>query len=168
MVEHHRERAREIGRLSFAVLTVSDSKSLEEDASGSEIVRGVEGAGHAVRRRSIVRDEAGAIRSEVAAFLLDPDVQAIVTTGGTGVTSRDVTPEALSPLVEKLLEGFGELLRAASQREVGTAALASRAFAFVARSKPVFCLPGSPRAVALAMRELVLPEAAHLVAELRR
>ncbi len=95
-------------------------------------------------------------------------MEAVVTTGGTGITSRDVTPEALAPLVEKRLYSFSHLFAAASARDVGSAALLSRAFAFTARRKPVFCLPGSPRAVATAMSEVVLPEIAHVVAELHR
>ena len=168
MVEHHRRRASEIGPLAFGVLTISDSKSLEEDASGGRIVELLVAAGHTVGRREIVKDDPGSIRGAVAGFLTDPTVQAVVTTGGTGVTSRDVTPEAMAPLAEKRLDGFGELFRAISHREVRGAAMLSRAFAFVAVGKPVFCLPGSPDAVGLAMRELVVPEAGHIVAELRR
>jgi len=168
MVEHHRHRAREIGPLAFGVLAISDSKELAEDASGTRIVELLAAAGHSVRRREIVKDDTGSIRGAVARLLADGTVQVVVTTGGTGVTSRDVTPEALSPLAEKRLEGFGELFRAISRQAVGSAAMLSRAFAFVALGKPVFCLPGSPDAVTLAMTELVIPEAGHIVAELRR
>ena len=150
------------------MLTVSDSRSLAEDASGDRIRSLVEAAGHAVARRERVRDEADEIREAMRRFLEAPDVDVVVTTGGTGLAARDVTPEAVLPLFERRVPGFGELFRMLSFGAIGASAMLSRAEAGVAHRKPAFLLPGSPDACALAMEKLVLPEAGHLVGLLRR
>ena len=162
--EHKARAPRE--RLRFGVLTVSDSRSAPEDRSGDEIASIVKAAGHDVTARDLVRDEAGDVRAAVERLVGACDV--VVVTGGTGVAPRDVTPEAIAPLFEKRLPGFGELFRALSWQEVGSSAMMSRAEAGIVAGRPVFLLPGSPGACRLAMERLVIPEAPHLVGLLRR
>lgn len=166
VVEAHREWAPD--RLGFGVVTVSDSRTEADDAGGAAIVRLVEEGGHRVAARVIVRDEVAAVRGAVGALLADPEVDVVVLTGGTGVSPRDLTPEAVESLLERRLPGFGELFRQLSFAEVGAAAMLSRAGAGVAAGRAVFWLPGSPAGVELGMRELILPEAGHLVAQARR
>jgi molybdenum cofactor biosynthesis protein B len=155
-------------QLGWGVLTVSSSRTLADDGGGQRLVALLGEAGHRQVRRDLVPDDAAAISAAVAALLEDEAVDVVVTTGGTGVSPSDVTPEAVAPLLERPLDGFGELFRSLSFAEVGAAALLSRAIAGVAGRKAVFVLPGSPAAVELAMRRLVLPVAAHLVGQLRR
>jgi molybdenum cofactor biosynthesis protein B len=152
----------------FGLLTVSDSRTSATDRSGDECARLVLAAGHEVARRALVRDEASDIRKAVEALLADATVEVVVATGGTGVAPRDVTPDAVAPLFEKRLPGFGEIFRMLSWTEVGSAAMLSRAEAGVAAGKPVFLLPGSPSACRLAMERLILPETGHLAGLLRR
>lgn len=154
-------------RLRFVVITMSDSRAPAEDASGDLIAELARAAGHEVGERVLVRDEADEIRRAFEAALASP-AQVVVGTGGTGVAPRDVTPEAVGPLLERRLPGFGELFRMLSHQEIGSAAMASRAEAGVARGKLVFLLPGSPKACRLAMERLVLPEAPHLAGLLSR
>lgn len=165
-VKEHRAAAPD--SLGFAVLTVSDSRTATDDRSGDVIRRALTEAGHRVETSLIVPDEPADIRSAVQAFLQDPDVDVVVTTGGTGLGARDVTLETLSPLFDRDVPGFGELFRMLSFDEVGSAAMLSRAAAGLAGVKPIFCLPGSPKAVALGMERLIVPEAAHLVGVARR
>ncbi len=154
--------------LGFAALTISDSRTAADDAGGRTIREKVEAAGHRVVEARIVRDAVPEIRAAVRELLALPGVDVVVTTGGTGLSPRDLTLEAVGPLHERPVEGFGELFRMLSYRQVGAAAMLSRAAAGVAGGRAVFALPGSPKAVALAMNELILPEAAHLVAQARR
>jgi molybdenum cofactor biosynthesis protein B len=151
-----------------AVITVSDSKTAATDRGGPAIRESLERSGHSVAWSRVVRDELLEIRSAVEAALADPTVRAAILTGGTGVTRRDVTPEAVRPLFEKEIPGFGELFRVLSHREIGSAAMLSRACAGTSRGKPIFALPGSPAAVRLAMDELVVRELSHLVEQLSR
>jgi molybdenum cofactor biosynthesis protein B len=151
-----------------AVLTVSDSRTLADDTSGKAIREALEAAGHRAVRHEIVPDDAGEIRLAVLRALARGDVDAVIATGGTGVSPRDVTPEAIEPLFEKPLAGFGELFRMLSFQEIGAAALLSRAAAGTADGKVVFVLPGSAGAVRLGMERLIVPELAHLVGQLRR
>ena len=125
-------------------------------------------AGHERVERRLVSDDEVAIAGAVVELLSAGGVDVVVVTGGTGVSPSDVTPEAVAPLLERRLDGFGELFRSLSFAEIGPAALLSRAFAGTARGRAVFVLPGSPAAVELAMRRLVLPAAPHLVGQLRR
>ena len=155
-------------RLGFAVVTVSDSRTEADDLGGATVRRLAEAAGHRTVAGRIVRDEAAAVRGVVGEMLGEDGVDVVVLTGGTGVSPRDVTPEAVAPLIERRLEGFGELFRHLSFAEIGAAAMLSRAGAGVAAGRAVFWLPGSPRAVELAMRELILPEAGHLIGQARR
>lgn len=151
-----------------AILTVSDSRRGAADASGAAIGRLIERARHHVVRRAWVRDDRAAIRRAARAALIRRDVDVLIVTGGTGLAPRDVTPEALAPLVDRWLPGFGELFRFFSLRQVGSAAWLSRAAAAVARGRLIVMLPGSKAAVELAMKRLVLPELIHAVRMLGR
>lgn len=148
--------------LGFAILTVSDTRTAATDAGGDLAEKLARAAGHRVGSRAIAKDDVEAIRGAVRDALARDDVDAVVVTGGTGVSSRDVTPEALQPFFAKRLPGFGEAFRRLSFDEVGPAGLLSRADAGVSQGKPIFLLPGSPNGVRLAMERLVLPIAAHV------
>ena len=144
---------------------MSDTRTLETDCGGALAAALLEEAGHPVAWRRLVRDEPGEIAAAVEAALCDAAVRALVVTGGTGVAPRDVTPESVEPLLQRTVPGFGELFRALSYQEIGSAALLSRALAGIARGRVVFVLPGSSGAVRLALTKLVLPELGHLAAE---
>lgn len=161
------ELHRRFGRrsLGFAVITVSDRRDATTDRGGPVAREAIAGAGHTVVRATIVGDEVEAIRAAVDAALDDAGCDVVVLTGGTGVARRDVTPEAVRPLFERELPGFGELFRQLSFAEIGAAAMLSRATAGTVRGRAVFLLPGSPAGVRLAMERLVLPEAGHLLAQ---
>src|SRR5688572_30347535 len=150
------------------VLTVSDTRTEATDSSGRAIAEMLTAAGHHVADRKIVKDEPGEVIRVVSDHLSRNDVQVIITTGGTGLTSRDSTYEAVSELIEKRLEGFGELFRMLSYQEIGAAAMLSRASAGVARGKVIVSLPGSEAAVRLAMSKLLIPELGHLVQQVSR
>ena len=145
------------------VLTVSDTRTEENDTSGRAIADLLSAAGHTVAARAIVKDDPDSVRATIARQLASGDVQAIITTGGTGITSRDSTFEAVDALLEKRLDGFGELFRMLSFEQIGPAAMMSRASAGLAAGKIVVSLPGSEAAVRLAMERLLLPELGHLV-----
>ena len=130
----------------IAVLTVSDTRNLADDKSGQTLVDRLTEAGHALAARRIVPDEIEAIRGAVRAWIEDPDVDVVITTGGTGFTGRDVTPEAVEPLFEKRMEGFSEVFHRISYDKIGTSTIQSRATGGVANSTFVFVLPGSPGA----------------------
>lgn len=132
--------------LRIAILTVSDSRDLSTDRSGAVLEELVRAAGHEVAARDIVRDDLEAIVAKLRAFVADPGVEVVLTTGGTGVTGRDVTPEALAAVAEKRIPGFGELFRWLSYAKIGTSTVQSRADAGVAGRTYIFCLPGSPGA----------------------
>lgn len=132
--------------LRIAVLTVSDSRDEASDRSGAVLVERLEAAGHELADRAIVRDEVEAIVAQLRAWIEDPAIEVVLTTGGTGVTGRDVTPEALAMVVEKRIPGFGELFRWLSYAKIGTSTIQSRADAGVAGGTYIFCLPGSPGA----------------------
>lgn len=156
------------GPIAFALLTVSDTRTASDDASGALLRELVLGAGHSVHAAAIVRDDPHAVREQVLAWAQEPSCDVIVSTGGTGFAGRDHTVEAVAGLFDVTIHGFGELFRMLSFEAVGSAAMLSRATAGVVRGKPLFLLPGSPNAVALAMNRLVLPEIGHVVGELRR
>lgn len=156
------------GPLGFAIVTVSDSRTEETDSGGRKLRELVEGGGHHVVSATIVRDEESAIRAVAATALATDGVDVVLLTGGTGVSPRDVTPEAVAPLFEKEIPGFGELFRQLSYAAIGSAALLSRATAGVAHGRAIFLLPGSPAALVLAMEKLILPEVRHLVTQARR
>jgi molybdenum cofactor biosynthesis protein B len=151
-----------------AVITVSDTRTDATDTSGRAIVALLEDAGHRVARRAIVPDDPSCIRVTLEEALADPRVQVVLTTGGTGITSRDSTYEVVAARLEKTLDGFGELFRALSFKEIGAAAMMSRACAGLAARRVIIAMPGSEAAVRLAMTQLVLPELGHLVREATR
>jgi molybdenum cofactor biosynthesis protein B len=142
--EHvHSGKEREFIPVNIAVLTISDTRTEETDRSGQMLSSRLDRAGHKLAGKIIVPDDIYRIRAAVSQWLVDEDVQAIVTTGGTGVTGRDGTPEAIRPLLDKEIEGFGEMFRSISYDEINTSTLQSRALAGVANGTYIFCLPGS-------------------------
>jgi molybdenum cofactor biosynthesis protein B len=145
------------------IVTVSDTRTEDTDTSGRAIAELLGAAGHVVAGRAIVKDEASLVREAVRRQLANVEVQAIITTGGTGITSRDSTYEAVFALLEKRLDGFGELFRMLSYEQIGAAAMMSRACAGLAAGHIVVSLPGSEAAVRLAMERLLIPELGHLV-----
>ena len=142
--------------LKVAVLTISDTRSIKDDKSGAVLVQRVVAAGHLVAERSIVTDDIDAIRARVKAWIEDPVIDVIITTGGTGFTGRDVTPEAVEPLFEKKMDAFSALFLVVSFPKIGTSAIQSRATAGVANSTYIFCLPGSPGACKDAWDEILV------------
>ncbi len=131
----------------IAVLTVSDTRTEADDTSGDALAERIAGAGHDLAARAMVRDESGAIEQRLRAWIADPQVDVVITTGGTGITGRDVTPEAFERVLEKRIEGFGELFRMLSFQKIGTSTMQSRALGGVAGGTYLFALPGSPGAV---------------------
>jgi molybdenum cofactor biosynthesis protein B len=167
-MSHIEHKARAPLSVACYVLTVSDSRTPDTDTSGNAIRELLEGAGHAVSGHAIVKDEPTLVSARVREQLADPDTRVIITTGGTGITSRDDTFEAIDGLLEKRLDGFGELFRMLSYQEIGASAMMSRATAGTVARKAIFVLPGSPHAVRLAMTRLILPELSHVVQQLER
>ena len=165
-VHQHRDAAPE--SVGVAVLTISDTRTPETDTGGDVVEETMRGAGHEVVAREIVRDEAASIRTTLVDLLARPDVDAVVTTGGTGISGRDTTYEVVERMVEKRLDGFGELFRMLSYEEIGATAILSRALAGAVGTKLVASLPGSRNAVRLGMEKLLVPEVAHIVFELRK
>jgi molybdenum cofactor biosynthesis protein B len=141
--------------ISIAVLTVSDSRDEQSDKSGRLLAERLTAAGHRLADKRIVPDDIYRIRAVVSGWIADPDVNAIITTGGTGVTGRDGTPEAVQPLLDKTIDGFGEMFRYLSHAQIKTSTLQSRALAGVANGTYVFCVPGSSGACATAWDELI-------------
>ena len=148
-------KQREFVALNIAVLTVSDSRTEETDKSGKLLAGRLADAGHTLAEKRIVPDDVYTIRAVVAGWIADTDVDVVITTGGTGVTGRDGTPEAVSPLLDKTIEGFGETFRAISYGQIKTSTIQSRALAGVANGTYVFCVPGSTGACATAWDELL-------------
>jgi molybdenum cofactor biosynthesis protein B len=151
-----------------AVITISDTRGEAEDKSGRHIRDSLAGAGHEVAFYRIVKDEPEQIRAAIEAALAADGVRAILLNGGTGIGSRDLTHETISAMLEKRLDGFGEIFRVLSYQEVGAAAMLSRAVAGVYKGAIVFSMPGSTNAVRLAMEKLILPELGHVLRELNR
>jgi molybdenum cofactor biosynthesis protein B len=145
------------------VITVSDTRTAATDASGQAIAALLEAAGHRVSGRTIVKDDPELVRGTIEQQLANSDAQVIITTGGTGITSRDSTYEAIDTLLQKRLDGFGELFRMLSYEQIGSAAMMSRAAAGLVAGRIVVSLPGSEAAVRLAMERLLIPELGHLV-----
>ncbi len=142
--------------LRIAVLTVSDTRSPDDDKSGATLAERIGKAGHAVAARAIVTDDVEKIRAQVRAWIADPAIDVIISTGGTGFTGRDVTPEAVEPLFEKRMDGFATLFLMVSHGKIGTSAIQSRATAGVAGATYIFCLPGSPGACKDAWDEILV------------
>lgn len=163
-IEHRKEAPK---HLRIAVLVVSDTRAAamregrDEDVTGKLIEQSAREAGHETTR-SIVPDEADEIKKAVQGFIADKKIDVVITTGGTGIARRDVTIKTLSPLFEKELPGFGEILRRIGYEKIGTAALLTLATAGIIERKPVFCLPGAPNAAEVAMG-LILPELGHVI-----
>jgi molybdenum cofactor biosynthesis protein B len=169
-----RHKAEAPRSLNFAVVICSTSRHEEfaktgrfNDPSGDLIVKIVENNGHRVTLRRIVSDDKPEIQQVILKALKSRKINVILTSGGTGIGPRDVTIEAVQPLLEKEIQGFGELFRSISFDRIGSAAVLTRAIAGVARGKVVFCLPGSPQSVSLALEELILPEAGHILKHVR-
>ncbi len=152
---------REFIPVHVAVLTVSDTRTAADDTSGAYIADRLAAAGHRIVARAIVRDSELQIRAQLAQWIADPGVDVVIATGGTGVTPRDVTPEALAPLVTKPIPGFGELFRQLSFAEIGTATIQSRADAALCGSTFVFLLPGSTGGVKLGVDQILVPQLDH-------
>jgi molybdenum cofactor biosynthesis protein B len=150
------------------VLTVSDTRTRETDTGGRAIADLLLAAGHIVADQTIVKDDPDLVRGTIERQLARPDVDAIITTGGTGITSRDSTYEAVTAMLHKRLDGFGELFRMLSYADIGPSAMMSRAVAGLVAGRIVISLPGSEAAVRLAMERLVVPEIGHLVQQARR
>jgi len=160
--EDHDHHHHDIAELGVAVLTVSSSRSLDDDPAGDAIVDIVEEAGHEVSMRELVRDEYDGVQDAINRFVDRDDTDCVISTGGTGVTPDDVTAEAVEQLFDKRLPGFGELFRTLSYEEIGTKVVGTRAVAGIASGVPVFCLPGSENAARLGTGEIIVEEAPHL------
>lgn len=150
------------------IVTVSDTRTEATDTSGRAIAELLVGAGHRVEGHTIVKDDAELVRDAIVRQLANPDVQAVITTGGTGITSRDSTYEAVTAMLQKRLDGFGELFRMLSYQDIGSAAIMSRACAGISSGRIIVALPGSEAAVRLAMARLVVPELAHMVQQAQK
>ena len=150
-----KDNSRKFIPVSITVLTISDSRTVQNDKSGDLLAERVQKAGHNCIDRSIVRDDIHQVRAVVSQWIADPQIQVVLTTGGTGVTGRDGTPEAIQPLLDKEIDGFGEMFRVLSYEKIATSTLQSRAFAGVANATYIFCLPGSSGACADAWDMLI-------------
>lgn len=158
--DHHHHH--DVEHLQFALLTISSSRSLEEDTAGEAARNAIEAAGHSIVEREVVSDDPTMIRDQIQAWVAEDRIDLVVTFGGTGITPDDVTPEAVRPLFDRELPGFGERFRARSVDQIGERVIASRAVAGVADGVPVFCVPGSEAAARLAVNELILEVGSHL------
>lgn len=152
---------REFISLNLAVLTISDSRTEEDDTSGKTLVDRINDAQHKAIDKKIVKDDIFQIRAALSNWIADPNVDGVITTGGTGVTGRDGTPEAVQPLLQKEIEGFGEMFRMLSYNEIKTSALQSRAIAGVANGTYIFCLPGSSGACRTGWDEIIKDQLDH-------
>jgi len=161
-------RAKAPASVACFVLTVSDSRTLATETSGRAIAELLERAGHVVTGRDLVKDEPADVARTIKNAIARGEARVIITTGGTGITKRDSTYEAVTSLFEKRIDGFGELFRMLSYADIGPAAMLSRATAGVASGCAIFMLPGSEAAVRLAMEKLILPELGHIARELTR
>jgi molybdenum cofactor biosynthesis protein B len=144
--------------LGIAVLTVSDTRKLDDDKSGGLLAQRIADGGHRLAARQICSDDKYRVRAQLSAWLIDPAVDAIILTGGTGLTGRDLSPEAVGPLLDRQIEGFGELFRWLSYEDIGVSTIQSRALAGTANGRLVFCLPGSRGACELAWDKIIAPQ----------
>lgn len=171
--DHHAENdhdhhAHDLETVGVAVVTVSSTRSADDDPAGDAIAAAFKEAGHEVSIREVVRDNFDQVQADVDHLVNRDDVDVVVTTGGTGVTPDDVTIEAVKPLFDKEMPGFGELFRQLSFEEIGTRVVGTRAAGGIAGGVAVFCLPGSENAARLGSEEIIVPEATHLVGLARR
>ena len=167
-MSHVEHRRTSIQSVQCFILTISDTRTEQTDTGGRIIADLLSSSGHQVVGKTIVSDDPENIRIEIETRLSEQAIQAIITTGGTGISLRDQTYEVISGLLDKKIDGFGELFRSLSYEEVGSAAMLSRACAGTARGKIVICVPGSENAIRLAMTRLVIPELGHLIREVQR
>jgi len=163
--EHKRKAPQSV---NCAVLTISDTRTEQDDESGKLIRQKLSQNGHRVMAYAILKNEAESIKQKICELLGQEELQVIITSGGTGVSHRDITVETIHSILEKELDGFGELFRFLSYGEIGTASIMSRAIGGVVRGKVILCLPGSLGAAELAMEKIILPEIGHLVREATR
>jgi len=154
--------------VSAGVLVISDSRTESSDESGKLICRLLESSGHKLEGFGLLKNEPSSITASIERFLESPRAQVIIISGGTGLSCRDVTVETVAPMLDKKLDGFGELFRSLSYQEIGPGCIMSRALAGVCRKKVIICLPGSFKAVRLAMEKIILPELGHMVREATR
>ena len=165
LAEH---KARAPSAVRCYVITISDTRTDQTDTSGRTIVESITASGHTVVGRTIVTDDPDLVRGTIERQLANPEVQVVITTGGTGISSRDSTYEVVGTMLQKRLDGFGELFRVLSHQEIGSAAMLSRACAGLVAGRIVISLPGSEAAVRLAMERLVIPELGHMVQQASR
>lgn len=157
-----------VGSLGFAVITLSDTRTDATDASGKFIKNALIEAGHKVPYYRVLKEDRVKIKTTLQDCLADPEVNVIITNGGTGIASRDSTIEVMASLLDKPMDGFGELFRMLSYQEIGPAAMISRAIGGIAKNRVLFAIPGSTNAVRLAMEKLILPQAGHVYWELNK
>jgi len=153
--------------VNCAVIIVSDSRTEKTDESGKLLIKRLQDAGHSVASFALLKNDPDAIRTKLNE-IVDQDIQFIITSGGTGASSRDLTIETITPMLDKKLDGFGELFRYLTFQEIGTGSILSRAMAGTFRGKVIICLPGSINAVRLALEKIILPEMGHMVREASR
>ena len=168
MTDHEHQKQSGPQSLNCGVITISDTRTEDNDEGGSFIADSLISAGHQIKKKLIIKDESEEIKTLMKELIGSDEFNLIVTTGGTGIASRDNTIQTLKPLLEKTLEGFGELFRSLSYEEIGARAMLSNATAGVSGSTLIFCLPGSVNAVKLGMEKLILPELGHLIWEATR
>jgi len=144
-----------LSKLNIAVLTISDTRNLETDSSGNYLISAFESEGHQLAAREIVKDDIYQIRAVVSRWIADPAIHVVLTTGGTGFYSRDSTPEAIVPLLDKTIDGFGETFRQVSYQEIGSSTIQSRALGGLANNTVVFCVPGSTGACKTAWTQII-------------
>ncbi|MFT3789141.1 MAG: MogA/MoaB family molybdenum cofactor biosynthesis protein [Tepidisphaeraceae bacterium] len=171
--QHQSEAKRTVETVGCAVVTLSDTRTLETDASGSLIAKLLTGQNHTIAQRDLIRDDPTQLQTLLDGLLVNPSVQAILTTGGTGIARRDNTIGVVERMLTTPIPGFGELFRSISYTQIGSGAMLSRAVAGIVNTSDdrrvlIFCMPGSAHAVELAMTKLILPELKHLVWELQR
>jgi len=167
-MSHHEHKEQSPKAVNCAVVTISDSRTVQTDESGAFIKKRLTGNGHGVLSYALLKNDPAAIEKHIQDLLGKDSLQVIITTGGTGVSQRDVTVETLAPLLAKKFDGFGELFRYLTYQDIGATSVMSRAMAGVASGKVVICLPGSLGAVTLAMDKIILPEMGHMVREATR
>jgi len=167
MSVHSHESAGKSRSAACAIITLSDTRTLDNDSSGDAIVRLLDVSGHRVVARVLIRDEPAELKTRLDEFLNRADIDAIITTGGTGIAPRDRTIDVVESLFEIKLPGFGELFRMLSYEQIGAAAMLSRATAGILKNKAIFALPGSTKAVELGMEKIIAPELGHVLMLLR-
>jgi len=165
---YHEHKRHEVKNVACAVITTSDSRTEQDDESGALIKQRLIAGGHRVTHYTILKNDAVAIRQQVQELLLHADVQVIITSGGTGLSHKDVTVDTIAPLLQKKLDGFGELFRQLTYLEIGAGSVLSRALAGVANGKVIICIPGSVGAATLALDKIIVPEIGHMVREATR